>query len=258
MGIRIKKQLGYGLTDLKIEHLGKLSDDPRINPEFTDEEFYNDKLHTHEFFLEFCEWMHKEFEKDRKNNECSDLIRKANGWDEDEFFIGPYGYHEVLFPEKHKREGFRKEVLGDTPFFEFNSEFGLSNVICFGEPLSPDWSRYDDTIYYYMSESAEPNVVDLMHRCGIYPYISVIQIPGSNLPDPWRKKYAPSEYNMMTGRWDEDRKPDLSGEHLEIALNCYRPIIPDSILLWTYYIGIFKDWEKTVQELRPMIYTYWS
>lgn len=258
MGIRIRKQLGYGLTDLKIERLGGLSDDSRINTEFTDEEFYNDKLHTHEFFLEFCEWMHKEFKKNNKHNECTDLIRKANGLVKDEFCTGPYGYYDVLFPEKHKSEEFKNRVLMRTPFFQFDSEFGLSNVICFGEPFSTDWYRYDDTIDYYIENDSDPNVVDLTHKCGIYPHISVIQIPGSNLPDKWRKKYAPSEYNMMVGRWDENKRPVLDGENLEIALNCYRPIIPEGILLWTYYINIFKDWEKTVQELRPMIYTYWS
>ena len=255
MGIRIHKQLGYGLVDLEIVENGSLDDDPRINPEFLREEFYHDELHSYDLVEKFCKWIDSEFQKDRQNNECADIIRKANGEKNSDFISQPYGHVEYL---RGKRKGFKDEVNRNAPFFSFDSEYGSPHVICFTEPFSPDWERYDDTIDYYMAEGSEANVKDLTHRCGIYPYISVIQIPGSDLGEEWRDKYAPSEYNRMVGRWDKDSKPLLSGDKLETALNCYRPIIPESILLWTYYIGIFKDWEKTVQELRPMIYTYWS
>lgn len=255
MGIRIKIQLGYGLTNLNVEKNGRITDDPRINEDFTDEESY-DKLYESKTVDEFAQWIHSEFEKDKEDNECADIIRRANGNYSKDFMMPPFDVYSYI--NDKDREQCKRDIKSNAPFFRYDSEYGLSNVICFSDPFSPDWQRHDDMIDYYMSEDSTPEVKDLTSRCGIYPNISMIKIPHIELEEKWRDKYAPSEYNMMVGRWEKDREPILSGEMLEIALNSYRPLIPDSILLWTYYIKIFKDWERTVQELRPMIYTYWS
>ena len=51
--------------------------------------------------------------------------------------------------------------------------------------------------------------------------------------------------------------PLVTGETLQLLLGHYRTAIADSVVLYTYFVNIFTDWRKTVEDLKPMVYTYW-
>ena len=69
----------------------------------------------------------------------------------------------------------------------------------------------------------------------------------------------PSEYNMKIGEWNKDTSPTIKDlEILKYFKKYYRPVIPAAIVLFAYWIGIFKYFNETIQEFRPIIYTYWG
>jgi hypothetical protein len=134
-----------------------------------------------------------------------------------------------------------------------------------------NWKRYDDIIDYYedtqqrvrQDGGAEDKCV-LLTDCegqptGIYPYVSYVH-----------RTKGPLGKNVFTAaRWELTRVFRKLGQ---TQLKSGNPFLVDNPVQWQRHIvpevplfirafcecfEIFKD-PKTVQRLRPMLYTYWS
>ena len=260
MGIRIHKALGWGLTNVK-EGKFRIEDD-RLNEE-PEEGWFTE---SQEKFLPFIEWFTK-----NKDGEVREIISEIDGVPA-KHCCPSYGL--LRWAKEFSETGKIKDLPHYNNFYHHQSEYGLPHVVQFTPLDYPDWYRFDDTLDYYEAGCiAKSKVLDLTDRCGIYPYTSVIRhtdappIPQSAYKNDLIKlaeqhtklqRIGPSLYNQLVGRWDKKAKPILKGEVLEYMLKWYRPAISDSVLLYTHYLKIFKNWKLTVQELRPMIYTWWA
>ena len=245
MGIRIHKMMGYGLGDIKTKN-GKIIDE-RFNP------FPEDGWGIAEDTVkEFLGWLKKERMQARKLCAWADNNRiPENNYDSD---IG-----QIINYFENGGE--------NSPFIYYDAEYGNSKVMMFCPIECPDWCRYDNTIDYYEFGSEPKNKINwFKNSCGIYPWLGMVKKQGSadfsgDVYEPLYKSppfFNPAEFNMMIGVFSKKSKPTTTLEHVDYLIKNYRCCIPDSILLYTKFLGIFKNWEQTIQELKPGIYTYWS
>lgn len=265
MGIRIKKILCYALTDLKTSEDRWTITDERISSKIrNDRNTFWDQVYDSKSNKNFIEWI-----RDNREGLCVDLRCRANGTDRtkhDFIDIGLcwllndlYGPpRKPIFPVVRPRIDFPTLCV-------YDPEYGLPNVMGFVDCLSKDWYRSDNTIDYYEASKneapCEPSVQEI--PCGIYPHLMMIKKPGTEPMhgvdnDRFKQGMPPAQYQMMTGRWDKKQSPICGSDVAQYLLKSYRPLIPDSILFWTYFMGIFENWEVGVQDLRPILYTYWS
>ena len=254
MGIRIHKVMGWGLQDVKC------NDSCIVDPRFTPEKELCGVYGSYYGYVEekiplFPKWIEENMQ------EVSAVVSKASG-EEDGFYKQQFEFHIRLLNTAIVELGHK------TPdFFTHQGEYGLPKVVVFTPLDCPEWSRFDCTIDHYEAGCNSRNkVLDLTKNCGIYPYIGMMRIPGT-IPAKssigadvplLRAKMEPSAYNMAVGRWDKKCPPVATGTVLKDLLENYRPVIPEAIMALIYYLRLFKDFQKTVQEVRPMIYTYRS
>lgn len=235
LGIRISKTLGYGLSDVKTDKDGLITDS-RFRPEFIDD--------IHEL---------SGFEKWLKKNKSDATIMLASL-----LGINP---HQAKMAVMILTNGFYGKDALNTNVIKYDSEFGLSNVMLLTPPESKDWQRYDDIIDYIEADDAEPQYVDLFKdnfRCGIYPHDTMILIPGrKNLIPKNKGTLSGGDYNMMTGRYDKKLKATVRKDILQHLKEDWTPKIPESLLLFSLYAKMFVR-PLDVFQLRPMIYIYWS
>lgn len=238
MGIRINKVLGWGLCDVQTKETFTVTD-PRFSGLLNEKNCWD--------IIEgrckaFAGWIRDP----EKHQEAAEALGKAWGQplDDTEFRL------EISW--------LKKSVEKKDHYYCYDPEYGDPSVIVF-LPIetSSQWWRHDDTIDYYEAGEPSSNVKPLTRRCGIYPFLGMCRIPNTG-PSKFPNRIGPADYNQMVGRWDKDLPPLVKEPYLTDLKRNYRPVIPTSILLWTYYVGIFANWEKTVQELRPMIYTFWG
>jgi len=246
MGIRVHKVLCYALGDVK-------SKDSRIvDSRFQDwvrEDDYYDK--TEKSLVPFLEWT-----KTNKD-ECNQLLRKFNRRTLDDWFFVHFCESDLekITDEKERQQFLNKRFHSH---FIYDGEFGLPRVFGIVPIDFPHWYQYDNIIDYYVEDSGKNHIKWLDKRCGIWPFTGVVLKPGKEPVGKLGEHPNAGEFNIAVGRWEMKREPTLSPEEVKLALKNYRFNIPSSILLWTYYLNLFKDWESTVSELRPALYTYWS
>ncbi len=248
MGIRIHKVMGWGLNNIITDKKGKVID-PRIDTTFFQSENYWEKYDDIVGFMTYLENNKEECEKVLNDIEPPKFPERGNG------DIHRTSINWILkFWEENKKR------INSYPL-TYDSEFGDGKILLISSIEEPEWNRFDDCIDYYEAKDNLNHIQDLTNRCGIYPYLGVSHIPGS--PKFGEKEYPnflnPREYNMMIGEWDKNMSPALKDTILlEYFKKYYRPVIPAVIILWAYWIGIFKYFNETIQEFRPMIYTYWA
>ena len=255
MGIRVRKTLGYGLTDVRSKNYS-ITDERFLPDKHTDEPYYYDDARIEEFL----NWVINNKE------ECISVVSS--------FLGAEYGYYSSIIGSilsNHKKEGRQWACPLDYCF-----EYGLKNVVVFTPLERPYWQRHDDTIDYmeetYLNGKKRQHTwcKELIGSCGIYPHVRMFLKPGrkthedlSSLTEYYcssikNKVLDPATYNMLVGQWCDGKKPLASGELLKHLLNDYMPHIPESVILFTYYFKIFKDWQETLSELKPVIYTHWG
>lgn len=229
MGIRIHKVLGYGLTDLKTDKEGKITD-PRINPEgwlLTDWE-YKEDIWTIEGYRD---WLKKHLKEHEKGTE------------------GHFNYTMELSLLRERMKKRRKPDLGYRHIIH-DSEFGLANVLCITPMFHDDWNRYDDIIDY--TESGGMRDYVKLIRSGIYPYNgSFWDSRDGRRVDGQRLNWAPNK---------EDRArvaQELGFKNLRECNRYMRPIVPAPIRMLCEYCQIFTKTEF-VRRLKPMLYVFWS
>lgn len=253
MGIRIHKVMGWGLADVKCDEKNGL----------IDERFDLDKFNSTDFYDSgsiFIKWLasHQKEANDVLSHVCQDC-RGVKG-------EGNFKW-EISLILRHC-EGHSRNDGSFSNLLVFDSEYGSPNVIVFRAIDGHEDYRYDDMIDYYEQDDPKTRVKDLTHRCGIFPYLGMEHIPhsahyGSNEPEGKENKlypyyFQPAHYNQLVGRWSSSQPPIATGEYLDYLLKAYRPTISPAVILYVYWSEIFKNFYKTIHQLRPMIYTYWG
>lgn len=276
MGIRIKKVLGWGLDNIQTsksdDHdLDSNIIDPRINVKN-----YLKASDSDDYEL-FFNWLKKtskfkQAEIVEKAHVKSKKFKRTSPKDSNWAFT--YSDHSFFMNDIHTGKVNGKSTH---PLMTYDGEYGNPKIMLFTPIDTPDWYRSDDSIDYYMHESTENEVIDLSNRCGIYPFTSVLRkknaknldfeiYPEDKPLESWfkdengnfRDRINPADFNQLVGRWDKKQSPLVSQKLADYLLATYRPKISSAVLLYTYYFKIFNDWENTVQELKPMLYTYWA
>ena len=70
---------------------------------------------------------------------------------------------------------------------------------------------------------------------------------------------AGGPYNQITGRYDPNKAPWGTPEDVAYLLEHYRPVIPDFVLIYLWFLktqGV--DFTLRVNDIRPVIFTFWS
>jgi len=281
MGMRIKKHLCYALDNVVTNKKTRLADSRfqewmlGIKEEYDDEDYERPRR----MFIPFLQWILDE----SKLSEHKEILAQANGPSEGDISGINWGIYQyakdfMALPENEKKSKIESIFhLG----FAYCGEFGFPNVFGIIPPEQKSFYRSDDMIdYYEAGGSVDVKIQWLDQRtglCGIYPYGMMIRIPYKDkirivkenlvhdLPflmennlEFFPDRINGGTYNILTGRFSEKIRPSLSNADIIKMNETYRPEIHASVILWTYYVGLFKDWAKTVNELRPCIYTYWS
>lgn len=231
MGIRVKKMLGYGLTNVKVKDKYTL-DDPRINAQ--------SPLLRHEDVPSvgsYLKWVRNQQDRD-------------------------YGHDPWILHERDRR---RFGELDDCVRWE--PEYGLANVLCI-RPLScPDWYRSDDIMDYIeetalKAESAKMERVRRL-QVGIYPW------SGSYMD--WRTgtRIGSEVMTWVRIRNSPGARTPEGRQALEIcaqalgykdhaqAVRYIVPVVPGEIRAIAEFGNLFTSPEVILQ-LRPMLYVYWS
>lgn len=247
MSLRIHKALGYGITNIKVK---KLENDKRFK--ITEDHFYgndsdafSDKCQDLKGFRKWVLGAGKAF--------CEDVVRREHALKDDTMLSVWFNAlkRDIDVAIKNKIE----------PHIQYDNDTGPKNVMLFVPPFEQHY-RYDDMIDYYESKTPKNNVLNLTSCCGIYPNIGMIRY---NTPsDPAllslapTGKMEPSAYNMAAGRWSKGSPPTVSKTELAHLLNDWRPVMPEIIAAFIGYMDVFHDPVAAINEMRPMILTWWG
>lgn len=260
MGIRINKIMGWGLNDLGFhpEEEHKILD-PRIIP---DEEL---EIVREKSIKDFYKWL----KENREEAESVVMQVDNRSSDSDDPFNRKSHDIAVLLNWDQKPTYYN---------FSHDGEMGDPKTIIF--PPITDYEkhkRYGDLLdsyehEYRIGKNTDPEVIMMDNSCGIYPHVGARRKPGTEpievdshvfiyetikdgkLPD-W---ISPASWSQLTGRWAEGRPPSGGHEIATMVNERYRPEIPGSLIAYIYWLGLFTDFHSTIQDLRPMLYTYWS
>lgn len=265
MGIRVHKELGYGLVDLKVENFRIV--DERINPEGILGEHgdrWESEAWSREKYLEYLEQLaYHPREKSTSNMELLNQGKK----------LPPY------------IEMFGEDANWDLNNLETNpgwspidsvvhqAEFGLPNVLLIIPPCEEkEWRRYDDPIDYVEETQLQVQVNRVVVlKQGLYPW------DGLRMDSRSGKVFTGEEHQTLTlfRRLTLSLKAEPPGEDEEKVARLLQsiaeklgfanreeceqfiaPVVPKSVQYLCQFAKIFRDW-KTVFQLRPMIYVYW-
>ena len=251
MGIRIRKYLGYGFVDVETEKVDKYSIKP-IDTRFSPDGMFYSNWHDREDkwtvdgFLEHC----KEVAERYDNFELK-LLTRSNFYETGGKLID-------------------NRFLSNC--YQYDSEFGLPEVIIFQPIDQPEWQRYDDMIDYYEYAYERAGVYPAVKVLDqpLYPYDSYINNNNGKTADNKVRQYIyfirNAEIDLKNPKLAEE-KVDLSihliNQSLE-KLGCkshwtekWNVAIPSVLVEFLRYTNMFTD-ESSIWKLQPMIYTYWS
>lgn len=275
MGIRIKKVLCFALGDVKVKKFRIV--DPRFQPWVNeDDEIYN---RPQRMFRPFLDWIMD----DSKEQEQLELLAAANGPSQSDKYGITFGIltkAREFFKLAEEERAKNLEKMFHINFVH-QREYGLPRIFGIIPPEQPDWIRRDDSLDYYDAGGVASCKVKWLDRfSGIYPHNMMIKKPhveSVRLPDCVADFELPfsisthqpeprvlpvrlmgGDYNRLTGRFNPKVGSIVGVEKTKEMDKAYRCDIFPSVLLWTHYVGLFTDWAKTVNELRPCLYTYWS
>ena len=279
MGIRIKKLIGYGITDLAYERVDKYHTEP-CDPRWDYQKYVEDwrkgdRETSLEDFLAWCE----------KNKDFLIELLAPEYPGEDPRQSADFNFLWMIkWIRDNHEEGKLKHWYAPYSAFTYDDDAGLPDAMLFQPPECHDWTRYDNTIDYYENtdwddDGTPQTYAKVLHRvAGIYPYNTgyiryrdaspelnaLLEEKLSHLTSDQgilQGKLVPSTYSMLVGNWSKDRDPMVKGELLEHLRNDWRPRIPDSIIALLAYMGCFPDLhspDSMLNTLRPMLYTYWT
>lgn len=237
MGIRLSKKLGWGLTDLQCDELGRVAD-PRVNPAALDQG-------TRDVGPQYLEHLKALRDQEPENSDA---------WFDVMLTIG-------MTEEAVKSDGHLPWPVV-RPF-----EGGLRNVLLV-QPVGYNWSRYDDPIDVAEENALHPDTLGgriVPMEYGIYPFegLYMDSRTGRRLDSTVKRLI-----DRLTTRWTEENADAFrsAAEHMakvlgfkntDEALEYIAPIVPPDIRYVDSWLGLFTGPEVLLQ-LRPMLYAYWS
>lgn len=263
MGIRISKDLGYGVDNLRTQK-GKYMD--TLSDNRIDRKKFN-ALHDAACDLEgknLLDWLKKEkddlLEFHWKHNPVREGIEKKHLDFEFKFL-----YQQL---DQMNKAGKLDDLGGG---IVYHDEFGLANVLLFIPITCPSWSRYDDIIDYceetYVRPAGQINHVTRLKCSGIYPWNGRMVRFRDPKPGVLKEGVKPEDfkfidattYSQLIGWWDEKHAPMAKGEFLKHLKEDYRPAFPIDLTMLIWFMrDAFRDVDSFVNELWPMIYVHWG
>lgn len=223
MGIRITKVIGYGLRLSE-------NDDRILNFDYQCKTLGN-----------FEDWVLQNYE------ECKSVYRKISNF--------PFNSWIPL------KKQYRKIHIRDMILSNMDDPDASAVVIINPQLNITEASRYDNLIDYYESGGIlENKILDLY---GIFPYSTVELKPGVVPPEfitndkmrLWLFENMDSNnfYQLLS-----DTPQFSDQETVDFFKNSFRPLIPMWVVILAYYTNLLKDFDKTMHDFRPMIFTFWS
>lgn len=244
MGIRIHKSIGYGIMDFK----GKK--DSRFTTTIFGDMWQDENPTVGDLF----EWSEKNIEAiaEASKIDFDRGIENLSTKEKVKFYLTPYSKEDL------------KKRLKD--FVIYDEECGKKNVMLFQPFNSSHWSRYDNIIDYVESGKEPINRASVLKNAwsGIWPYSGgMVRFRGT--PTIFNKsevylsgKMDASTYSMLTGQWARKIKPYASKAMLKDLKQNWRCRIPTEITAMLLYFGLVKDVKTFINDLKPMVYTYWG
>ncbi len=147
----------------------------------------------------------------------------------------------------------------------YDDEYGDENVLVITLP-DEGWHRYADDLDAYEHsiryESYETHV-DVLKHTTLYPYSFFVNVDTGERLYPDEFRVLCSHFGGING-WKnfcddgETLKKYSNIKTLEDFERTIKPELPDIVQYIVWKSGLFKNPLKTIKQLTPMIYTYWS
>lgn len=258
MGIRINKILGYGLADVGYDSESGEINDPRIHA---------DALNSQNNFsdINYLEYLSQIV--DKKKQDSVELLPYK-----DESLMDIIVEKDITELSLAKVPSYEKYAIKNG--IHYNSESGLPNVLVIVPPtLTQSWVRRDDAIDYAESMETggiEPSIKKLYHP--MYPHdgwmnsLTGGNITGKAYESMRHIKAIESAFKEKSVSIKDVQRSYEIVERLaveagfssydEYSRSC-APMIPYGVSLLAEWLNIFTN-SNTLNELRPMVYTYWS
>jgi hypothetical protein len=247
MGIRIKKMLGYGLTDVKYDKEEDKIIDDRFNPlgyllsDWEDQE----EIWTRDGWIKFADNHIEEYDL-HMHNRFFNNFKPLKSWEP---------YDSIVYDEEF---GDEKVFLIIPPEHAYRTGEG--------------WIRNDNIIDYHEEYILNKDGGAPRHHFvdgGIWPYQSSYdnKKTGKRLDrnaHEWRYDYRLVNKDLIDFRtihmmWqflDKFAKKMGFDGYLDAEENIV-PMIPGEVKAFCEWLNLFND-ESTIWELKPLLYIYWS
>lgn len=250
MGTRIHKVIGYGLKDIKGEN-NKVVDE-RLNPEgyFWKQE----NKWSRDDYISFLKTQSQDADKQKSSAAVLEMQEVPKDWNL---------YNSIIY----------------------QGEYGLPTVLCFVPASCSDWRRYDDIVdyveeinnYKVLNNFKDPNRLEMLSH-GIFPYdyrlmdarsgaefLKENHDLGQNFLGVIKIiNHARQGGELLEGFTVEgfEERADKFAEKLGFkdrheGEKYIGPAVPLIVQFICRFSQIFRD-EKTIFQLRPMLYVYWS
>jgi hypothetical protein len=252
--------MGYGIRDLS-------KTDPRINPEYMKHGLGEKWLST----KEFVKWALDNFDLWR-----AAALREGPMYSAKETKdINSHIQFDIRLMAAESKSKISTMLDPASAILHKNCDYSWSGTLLFVPPSQKNWYRFDDTLDSYEARSGmrSSTVQPASMRCGLYPWNgSMIRIrppkrsvwlpghkwvsrEGDALGPTWLESGV---WSQFTGGWDPKLPPTTSGRKLQHFRRDFRPRIPSPVIALVYWSEIAKDPMAFLNELRPMIHTYWD
>lgn len=259
MGVRINKALGYGIHGFRYDANDPYNiTDARFKADASDRIINADDK-------EFYDWiLHDIEEANEIVNSTIICHKRQNHIDTD------LSQLNADLKQSKKR-----------PFYsaQYDPEYGRPDVLLF-TPINwgEQYLRRNDSIdhaeFRYLSQNDEEGcqVLLLDDSCGIYPYQMAFRKPGTD-PIPTNRSMSldidtslpylpdalvPATWARLRGSWSRNTPPIAGHEIARMIDDRYRPQISGAVVAYIYWLDIFEDFISSIQDFRPMVYTYWN
>jgi hypothetical protein len=176
-------------------------------------------------------------------------------------------YRALCYYWLHQKESLNLDFhwgLHDT--FIHESEFGLPGVfLVMPIEMTKEWSHHDDSIDYYEAVSRSdnsgcaPRILKLDRP--LYPFEGYMDARTGESIQNGASIFSTYKY-LVDNNSDKKIIDDYCKTHFacvnedEFKAN-FVPYVPEGVVAQCHFANIFVD-EKTILELRPMIYEFWS